>query len=46
MPMKKSPGHYDITSEMPVAAGNVGIIEITKLADMFVPLTTVRRLIR
>ena len=46
MPMKKPPGHYDISSEMIVAAGDVGITEITKLANMFVSLTTVRRLIR
>ena len=32
--MKKSPGPHDITAEMLVAAGDVGITELTKLANM------------
>ena len=34
MPMKKSPGPDDITTEMLVAAGDIGIAELTKLANM------------
>ena len=34
MPMKKSPGPDDITTDMLVAAGDIGLIELTKLANM------------
>ena len=34
MPMKKSPGPDDITIKMLVAAGDIGITELTKLANM------------
>ena len=34
MPMKKSPGPDDITTELLVAAGDIGITELTKLANM------------
>ena len=34
MPMKKSPGPDDITTEMLVTAGDIGITELTKLANM------------
>ena len=34
MPMKKPPGPDDITTEMLVAAGNIGITELTKLVNM------------
>ena len=32
--MKRSPGPDDITTEMLVAAGDIGITELTKLANM------------
>ena len=35
MPMKKSPGPDDITTEMLVTAGYIGITELTRLANMF-----------
>ena len=35
MPMKKSPGPDDTTTEMRVAAGDKGIIELTKLSNMY-----------
>ena len=34
MPMKKSPGPDDIVTEMLVAAGDMGIAELTKLSNM------------
>ena len=34
MPMKKSPGPEDITTEMLVAAGAIGITELIQLANM------------
>ena len=34
MPVKKSLGPDDITTEMLVAAGDIGITELTKLANM------------
>ena len=34
MPMKKSPGRDDIVTEMLVAAGDMGIAELTKLSNM------------
>ena len=34
MPEKKSPGPDDITTEMHVAAGQVGILELTELSNM------------
>ena len=34
MPMKKSPGHDNSTTEMLVAAGDIEITELTKLANM------------
>ena len=34
MPEKKSPGPDGITTEMPVAAGDVGILELTELSNM------------
>ena len=34
MPEKKSPGHDGITTEMLVAAGEVGILELTELSNM------------
>ena len=34
MPMKKSPGPDDIITEMLVVAGDIGINELTKLANM------------
>ena len=35
--MKKSPGPGDITTEMLVGAGDIGITELTKLANMMYP---------
>ena len=34
MPMRKSPGPDDIVTEMLVAAGDMGIAELTKLSNM------------
>ena len=34
MPMKNTPGPDDITTEMLVAAGDIGITELTKLTNM------------
>ena len=34
MPEKKSPGPDGITTEMLVAAGEIGILELTELSDM------------
>ena len=34
MPMKRSPGPDNITTELLVAAGDIGITELTKLANM------------
>ena len=34
MPMRKSPGPDDITTEMLVAVGDIGITEFTKLDNM------------
>ena len=34
MPMKKSPGPDDITTEVLVAAGDIGVTELSKLANM------------
>ena len=34
IPMKKSPDHDNITTEMLVAAGDIGITELTKMTNM------------
>ena len=34
MPEKKSPGPYGITTEMLVAAGEIGILELTEMSNM------------
>ena len=34
MPLRKSPGPHNIVTEMLVAAGDMGIAELTKLSNM------------